>query len=71
MKTSAESEAKAHQSTETALKRAQTAEKTIHSIKGVIEGLEPAKEFVAEADKAKATQETIETIKAILQREET
>jgi hypothetical protein len=71
IKTSAQSEAQAHQSAEAALQRAQTAEKTVNSIKGVIAGSEPVEALVAEADKAKATQETIENIKTILQREET
>ena len=69
--TSAQSEAQAHQSAETAIQRAQTAEKTVNSINGVIAGSEPVEALLAEADRAKASQETIENIKTILQREET
>lgn len=42
----------------------------VHGIKGIIIGSETAMKALAEANRAKATQETIEKIKTILEQEE-
>ena len=67
-KTSAQSEAQAHQKAEVALQRAQTAEKKVHIALGMITGSEPTIK-IAEVDRARAAQVTMEKIKIILEQE--